>query len=319
MAGNINIFSQNIKQSNSFDFYFIRSVVFKINDKNPIDYAVYNGETKISIPDESLKFYDASSSPQIIVKRAGETIEVEGKNRVWTVSEPGFYEVSFLAKWLGEYILVESVHFSIINPTESRLAYEFMGVEKYEITSVLKGDEEIISRLGGKGIRSLSATLEDEKTGEGRYTVTVRAVRDDSNLPVLDFTFKFWLHQANPPIVVSVEQGTETKDVITVQFNVYNLYDEVGDCYIKIGNMDPIAVEGENLATMDELQKIDIKSRGDYFIQVYTKSGNLVYSYRVIKKDPLNTVTIVLICVGVAVLIALTIVFVKLRKRVKIR
>ena len=83
--------------------------------------------------------------------------------------------------------------------------------------------------------------------------------------------------------------------------------------------MDPIAVEGENLATMDELQKIDIKSRGDYFIQVYTKSGNLVYSYRVIKKDPLNTVTIVLICVGVAVLIALTIVFVKLRKRVKIR
>lgn len=319
MAGNINIFSQNIQQSNSFDFYFIRSVVFKINDKNPIDYAVYNGETKISIPDESLKFYDASSSPQIIVKRAGEIIEVEGKNRVWTVSEPGFYEVSFLAKWLGEYILVESVHFSIINPTESRLAYEFMGVEKYEITSVLKGDEEIISRLGGKGIRSLSATLEDEKTGEGRYTVTVRAVRDDSNLPVLDFTFKFWLHKANPPIVVSVEQGTETKDVITVQFNVYNLYDEVGDCYIKIGNMDPIAVEGENLATMDELQKIDIKSRGDYFIQVYTKSGNLVYSYRVIKKDPLNTVTIVLICVGVAVLIALTIVFVKLRKRVKIR
>lgn len=38
-----------------------------------------------------------------------------------------------------------------------------MGVEKYEITSVLKGDEEIISRLGGSGIRSLSATLGDEK------------------------------------------------------------------------------------------------------------------------------------------------------------
>ena len=319
MAGNINIFTQNIQQSNSFDFYFIRSVVFKINDQNPIDYAVYNGETKISIPDESLKFYDSSSSPQIVVKRAGEVIEVSGKNRVWTVSEPGFYEVSFLAKWLGEYILVEPVHFSIINPTESRLAYEFMGVEKYEITSVLKGDEEIISRLGGSGIRSLSATLGDEKTGEGRYTVTVRAIRDDSNLPVLDFTFKFWLHQANPPIVVSVEQGTETKDKITVQFNVYNLYDEVGDCYVKIDNMDPIVVEGGNLAAMDELQNIEITTRGDYFIQVYTKSGNLVYSYRVIKKDPLNTVTIVLICVGAAVLVALIIVFVKLRKRVKIR
>lgn len=319
MAGNMNVFTQNIQQSNSFDFYFIRSVVFKINDQNPIDYAVYNGETKISIPDESLKFYDSSSSPQIIVKRAGEQIEVSGKNRVWTVSEPGFYEVSFLAKWLGEYILVEPVHFSIINPTESRLAYEFMGVEKYEITSVLKGDEEIISRLGGSGIRSLSVSLADEKTGEGRYTVTVRAIRDDSNLPVLDFTFKFWLHQANPPIVVSVEQGTETKDTITVQFNVYNLYDEVGDCYVKIGNMDPIVVEGGNLAAMDELQNIEITTRGDYFIQVYTKSGNLVYSYRVIKKDPLNTVTIVLICVGAAVLVALIIVFVKLRKRVKIR
>ena len=100
---------------------------------------------------------------------------------------------------------------------------------------------------------------------------------------------------------------------------VYNLYDEVGDCYVKIDNMDPIVVEGGNLAAMDELQNIEITTRGDYFIQVYTKSGNLVYSYRVIKKDPLNTVTIVLICVGAAVLVALIIVFVKLRKRVKIR
>ena len=82
---------------------------------------------------------------------------------------------------------------------------------------------------------------------------------------------------------------------------------------------DPIVVEGGNLAAMDELQNIEITTRGDYFIQVYTKSGNLVYSYRVIKKDPLNTVTIVLICVGAAVLVALIIVFVKLRKRVKIR
>lgn len=319
MAGNRNVFTQNIQQSNSFDFYFIRSVVFKINDNNPIDYAVYNGEVKISIPDESLKFCDASTSPQIVVKRGGEAVEVSGKNRTWTVSEAGFYEVSFLAKWLGEYILVEPIHFSIINPTESRLAYEFMGVEKYEIISVLKGDEEIIERLGGVGVRSFSATLADENTGEGRYTVTVRAKRDDENLPVLDFSFGFWLHQANPPIVVSVEQGTETKDVINVQFNIYNLYDEVGDCYVQIGNMDPVVLEGGNLSTMDELQSIDITSRGDYFIQVYTKSGNLVYSYRVIKKDPLNTVTIVLICVGAAVLVALTIVFVKLRKKVKIR
>lgn len=319
MAGNRNVFTQNIQQSNSFDFYFIRSVVFKINDNNPIDYAVYNGEVKISIPDDSMKFYDASSSPQIVVKRAGEEIEVSGKNRTWTVSEAGFYEVSFLAKWLGEYILVEPVHFSIINPTESRLAYEFMGVEKYEIVSVIKGDEEIIDRLGGSGVKMLSATLADENTGEGRYTVTVRAKRDDENLPVLDFSFSFWLHQADPPIVVSVEQGTETKDTINVQFNIYNLYEEVGDCYVQIGGMDPIVLEGGNLSTMNELQSIDITTRGDYFIQVYTKSGNLVYSYRVIKKDPLNTVTIVLICVGAALLVALTIVFVKLRKKVKIR
>lgn len=319
MAGNRNVFTQNIQQSNSFDFYFIRSVVFKINDNNPIDYAVYNGEVKISIPDDSMKFYDTSSSPQIVVKRAGEEIEVSGKNRTWTVSEAGFYEVSFLAKWLGEYILVEPVHFSIINPTESRLAYEFMGVEKYEIVSVLKGDEEIIDRLGGSGVRSLSATLADENTGEGHYTVTVRAKRDDENLPVLDFSFGFWLHQADPPIVVSVEQGTETKDTINVQFNIYNLYEEVGDCYVQIGNMDPIVLEGGNLSTMNELQSIDITTRGDYFIQVYTKSGNLVYSYRVIKKDPLNTVTIILICVGAVLLVALTIVFVKLRKKVKIR
>ncbi len=319
MAGNRHIFSQNIQQSPSFDFYFIKSAVFKVNSENPIDYAVYNGEVTISIPDSSLQFYDAATSPKLVVKRAGELVEMPANVRSWTLSEPGFYEIYLTATWLRKNILAEPFHFSIINSTESRLAYEYNCVEKYEIVSVKKGEEEIISRFEKPTLKTITASLNDELTGEGRYTITVKAIRNDPNIPAQEFSFSFWLHQAAPPIVVSVEQGTETKDVITVQFNVHNLYEEVGDCYVVVGNLDPIVIEGSNLGELEALQTLSLEKAGDHYIQVFTKSGNLVYSYRVIKKDPLNTVTIILIVVGAVVLIMLIVIFVKLRKKVKIR
>ena len=316
MAGNVHIFTQNIQQSNSFDFYFIKSVVFTVNDKDPIDFAVYNDKVVLKVPDESLKFYNSSSVPQIVVKRNGEEYSVSGKNRTWEISEKGFYEVYFLAKWLDKYILTDPIHFTILNPNESRLAYEYVGVENYEIISIKKGDAEM---LENKTLKVFAASCDDENTGEGRYTITVRAKQYDELMPVQEFAFSFWLHKAEPPVVVSVDQGTETTKVINVQFNAHNIYNEVGDCYVQITNMDPIYINASTLASMEELQSIDIENAGDYFIQIYTQNGSLVYSYRVIKKDPLNGVTIALICIGVAVVIALTIIFVKLRKKVKIR
>ena len=173
--------------------------------------------------------------------------------------------------------------------------------------------------LENKTLKVFAASCADENTGEGRYTITVRAKQYDELMPVQEFAFSFWLHKAEPPVVVSVDQGTETTKVINVQFNAHNIYNEVGDCYVQITNMDPIYINASTLASMEELQSIDIENAGDYFIQIYTQNGSLVYSYRVIKKDPLNGVTIALICIGVAVVIALTIIFVKLRKKVKIR
>ena len=56
-----------------------------------------------------------------------------------------------------------------------------------------------------------------------------------------------------------------------------------------------------------------------YYIQILSQSGKLLYTYRAVKTAPLNTISIILIVVGVIVAVGLTIMFVLLRKKMKIR
>mgnify|MGYP003399593629 CR=1 FL=1 len=68
-----------------------------------------------------------------------------------------------------------------------------------------------------------------------------------------------------------------------------------------------------------EVDKITISAAGTYFIQVYTQSGHLLYSYKVIKAEPLNTFAILAIVLGVIALGAIIFITVKLRKRQKVK
>ena len=106
------------------------------------------------------------------------------------------------------------------------------------------------------------------------------------------------------------------------------IYEQLGECYIKVltynndsktfFNYATITID-ENSFTGTNAKSFEITRSNSYFIQVQTKNGNVISSFRVNKTDPLNTMAIIIIVIAVIATIVLIIVIVKLRTRMKIR
>ena len=151
------------------------------------------------------------------------------------------------------------------------------------------------------------------RTGAGRYEITIRTNGEIENQ---SFSFGFWINDAEIPIQVSVAEGTSTTDPITVTYNPYNLYSNAGDCMVVVGN-NIATINAEN--SSPTVEEITIDRAGTYFIQILTDSGRLLYSYKVIKTEPLSTLAIILIVVGCVVVVAVVVVMILLRKKMKVR
>ena len=66
-------------------------------------------------------------------------------------------------------------------------------------------------------------------------------------------------------------------------------------------------------------EQVTLTETSPYYIQIYTDSGKLIYSYKVEIVDPLNTVTIILIVVACVVVAVGVLLFFLLRKKMKVR
>lgn len=338
--------------SNHLSIIFLNSAPFTVtytNDRGeevvsePVNKAVYNGDVKLTLTGLS-SYYHNLGYPEIHVTRDGREFEITSQNYVYTFTKTGHYVVSFSATSSnGTAVREEKFMFTIVNPNESRYSYEFTPYQNYYVESVIKDGQDITQNLidfagedilmidGRPCLSKLLLSYFDERTGSGRYTVTINT-GDSTYQPIKlsdgslskrivsqNFTFSFWINMSTPPISVSIEEGTSTTKNITVTFNAYNLYNAVGDCVIKIGN-------GEELISADRLEEIGgenatitISDKGTYYIQVYSMSGNLLYSYKVTKKDPLNVWAIIAIILGVIAVGVIIFITIKLRKRLKVK
>ena len=93
----------------------------------------------------------------------------------------------------------------------------------------------------------------------------------------------------------------------------------MGDCYLRVGSYR-VDINADTLDDIGgENATVSITQAGTYYIQIYTTSGNLLYSYKVIKKDPLNVWAIIAIVIGVIAVIAIVFITIKLRKRLKVK
>lgn len=343
LAGNINLFDYNSQIENStsnFEFIFLNNVVFTVNDESPIQYAIYNSDVEIKIPQYTIGYYDSNANPSIVVLRNGveyTNFATSASERKWTFTDSGLYQITWNAKKDGKEIRQEKYYFQIIRANELVWAFNIESYEGYYIKQILKNNTDVTEKFTTQklgelklvettqnGIQTqkyyltdLFISLYDELTGSGNYTVTIAT---DNELQQ-EFTYSFRVNNANPPINISLEEGNATTDEITVTFNAYNLYEEVGDCIVRIsGNKDLIFnAEYFEKADSQELYEIKLTSAREYFIQILTPSDRLLFTYKVTRNQPLNTIAIILIVVSSIVVAAGIVVFILLRKRMKIR
>ena len=294
--------------------------------------AVYNGSVTLSMTNLST-YYQLAGYPVISVKLNGKDFTgFESRNNVYTFTQPGYYSIVFTAtSTTGIPIRQQEFNFTILNASESRYAYEFPQFETYYIEKVVKDNIDITDNLveisnlatvtidGKKYLSELIVNYLDEKTGAGRYQVTINTNDNAySNVADSSFTFSFWINKATPPLNISVAEGQSTTDNITVSFNVQNLYDAIGECYLQIGSTR-LDITEETIPTLAANLTYTIDQAGTYYIQVYSMSGHLLYSYKVIKDDPLNAFAIIAIVLGVIAVGAIIGITIALRKRQRVK
>ncbi len=343
VAGNVHMFTTLIS---TYTIRYLRSVIFYVNDESPINNAVYDKEVTITIPQSTLGYYDSNARPRISVLRNGEeyTPTADRYNRTFTFNEAGLYKVWFSASVTNAQTGVvtqineEPIYFLIIRPNESRWSMEFSQYSNYYVESVIKDDVDITESITNENmgpliyktvtnedgttskrayLTSFLISVNDAVTGSGRYTVTINTDNEFGQ----KFTYSFWINNKQAPITVSVKENTSTTKPIKVSFNTQDLLTTVGDCVLKIDGMSDVVLTTSDLADgkLQTYYEYTISQAGDYNIQLVTEGGKLLYSYHVTKTDPLNTVSIILIVVSCIVVVGLTILFILLRKRMKIR
>lgn len=344
-AGNVHMFNTS---TSTYTIRYLRSVIYNVNGESPINNAIYDSEVVINVPSSTSKYYDSNAQPKINVLKNGVKYspEADKSNRTYTFKEAGLYKVWFSAAvtdaktGLVTQINEEPLYFLIIKPQESRWAFDFSEYGDYYVKQIIKNGEDVTHLLSNANMGNLTyktvvengvstqkaylknflISVNDAVTGRGSYTVTISTDNEFNQ----EFTFSFWINNTQPAIKISAPENSETTDVITVSFNTIDLLEDIGDCVLRITNGIKLTVIDLNQQLLADGEitpsyNLKIENSGTYYIQLFSESGKLLYSYRVIKNDPLNAISIIVIVVVTIVVVGLTVVFIMLRKKMKIR
>lgn len=328
-AGNVHKFSNNSFDSEpeTYTMYIITKVIYYINYKdsisNPVENAIYNDEMSLQLDD----YYTNKSgfTYNVIVSRNGQRYtNYTSQGNLITFNEAGRYVVTFTATYKNVELESAVCNFTILSTTSARLAYEFTETEGYEITKVIRNGVDITSNFEKNGkVTSLFISSTDSLSGNGYYTITLKYGDKDSD----QLEYSFLINNYVPTIYSSIDYGETTTKDIYISYNPSYIYNQLGRCYVVVYvyNSDSKAFYEYGRYTIDEdsntvsLATFPLTRSYSYFVQVKTETGNTLTSFRVDKKDPLNTFAIIIIIVSVIAAVVLTIVIIKLRTRMRVK
>ena len=332
---------QTFRGNNYIEIIFLNTVPFIVTYTDTIsgeqivservDNAVYNGNVTLSL--YNLDYYNGTGYPRISVTRNGfDYTNFTTSNYTYTFQEPGYYSVTFTASVDGTRNIRQiTYNFTILNENESRNAFSYSEYSNYYIESVIKDGIDITQDLidignfstvrinGQTYLASISLNYLDNKTGAGRYRITINT-NDNAyaGSSSESFTFEFWINSQIPPLNISLDEGQSTTGTITITFNVQNLYNAMGDCYIRVGS-SYYYFTADRLSNYGETYTITIDQTGTYFIQLYNMSNNLLFSYKVTRDEPLNTFAIMAIVIAVIVAIAIVVITILIRRKQRVK
>ena len=320
LAGNKQLFSN--ANSASFTLVLKNQVVYTVNGALPIYGAVYNSNVVLKIQDVSSYVSTGTGVRPISVEiyRNGTKYDLNGINYTYTFTSQGLYRVLINAsvregnatKRLKESELV----FSIINENEARFAYEFSNINGYEISKVVKNNIDITDNIKGDNVAIYSLLLSADSYGVGRYHIYVKGNQINSLNALQQFDYYIWINNEVPVIECSCKYNETSTKKITLKYNSLAIYEQIGNCKIVIAN-DEFLINKDNVE--DKITTLSITRAGTYFVTLKTEAGNVVSMFKITKKDPLNTISIILIVLGVAAVIAIGVVFYRLRINMKIK
>ena len=320
----------------------------------PIKQAVYNGTVKLNIDKNTRSdFYIQNGYPKINVKRNG--VEYTGYNTnnsstQYTFTETGYYEVFFeaISNENFETIRQEVYGFTILDPNENKYSYIFNSYSNYYVEKIVKNGIDITSNLiksldvntisikkNGETkqyLQELPLSYLDEKTGAGTYIITINSNDKfyQNSGYATTWTYQVRIQVGTAPIKISLKEGESTTGSINFTLNQSNLFAEMGNCIVRVvsyseNNQPVVYTNGTEpyLFKIDEnstgeISK-DIDKTGTYYVQVLSHGDNLLYSYKVVRAEPMNAATIIAIVVSAVVLIVIIFIVIKLRKRISVK
>ena len=332
LAGNTHVFTTtNGVVQNSIDIMVLREVVVNVNGGAPIDNAYYNGSVELNVYNPSM--YDLGSI-ELYATRNGNSYNPIKSQYNYTFNEYGTYRVTISARYGdGEYILRKVVIFTIVNENEARESIDLTSLGGYTISKVTNnvGTDITTNFLNMLNINSgtdgmlltydkMIANSGQLGISSGKQKFTLTYMVSDGIYPDREVTFSFTINNEMPNIECSLASGESTTDGFTIRYNPGIIYEQVGDSLLYINDMLIMTID-ENSPT--ELRQTEITEEnngaGDYYIRLISSSGNVILSFKVEIKEPLNVWAIVIIVVVSVVVIAVITIIIVLRTRMRIR
>lgn len=367
LAGNVQKFNYGYTgQTENMTFIFLKDVPFTVTSTDastgetvtgtPIKQAIYNDRVVLSVDKATRsEFYAEGGYPTITITKNGTTLtndeisqkgiiqDYDGKiNYVFT--ESGYYEIFFTAtsndSSIGQ-IRQETYQFTLLSANEYKYSYIINKYSNYYIEKVVKDGRDVTDTLrrtlnvdtltlGDKAyMTELPLSYLDEKTGAGRYVITVNSNDNTYNSSAVptSWTFEVTIKVGSAPLSISVEEGKGTTKQVDIVFNQANIFAEMGECVVRVLKYTE---DGEftntyyttNITSQSQGQatiNIDRTDSGIFYMQIVSPSGNLLYSYKIVKNEPMNTASIIIIVVAVILALVIVLIIVKLRKKISVK
>ncbi len=308
------------------------TIIYTVNGSAPIDNVIYNNSVTIAIDSNYESYYLKDRIGITVLRNGSYYTDYVTDGYSFTFNSTGRYKVTITGRYSfssSRDLNPAEYNFTILEPTSSRIAWEFSRQSKAYITKVLKDGIDITNTIkNNEGIEKIDALyLSSSSYGRGSYVIYVNSLINDL-VGISQYQFRLRINDEVPVIQSSPEYGGTTKGKITLSYNAGQIYDQIGRSYIRILTYDndsgtfntymQYAIDS-SLAQDNSISTIEITQSNSYYVQLVTDNGNVVLSFRVNRSEPLNTIAIILIVVSAVTVIVLTIVFIKLRTKMKIK
>ncbi len=303
-----------------YDLYVVNSVIYTLNDQNPIPNSFYNDEVKLHIVDKLGSDNVLYTYVATAMLNGKELTEFEfDANGEYIFTTPGYYSITITATTSNSSELIETINFTIINQNVAMIAFNIPTSYGFTVESIYKNQANMTNSISNRSTLWLAAG--DEIFGSGVFTINA-SYFDSSLSTTYYFSFKVWINEETPTILpVNYTYGTKTSKAITLQYNGAVIYSQIGLGYIRITTSSGKTVSeyAINEESANEVTNLTINSSGEFIVALYNNEGKLVSSYKVIKTKPLNSSAKIIIIIAVSVTVVLVGVFIFLRKRLRFR